>query len=94
VQHIAPRLHRIGEATEAQIDRRDDLPAAGIVRIGLQVRLDLRHQMVNRLILNVGGTRRQRLAGQLRRSNLEIERSRADRQDHERHGGDHAPVPG
>ena len=47
-QRIAPRLHRILIATEPHVDRRDDVPATTILRIALQMGLDLRDQAVDR----------------------------------------------
>ena len=50
-QRIAPRLHGVVEAAEPQVDRRDDLPAAAVLGILLEMRLDLRHQRVERALL-------------------------------------------
>ena len=59
------------------------------------MRLDLRHQAADRLVLlDIGRACRKRLAGQLRRAHLEIEPAGAQRQHHQRDDGDQAPVPG
>ena len=42
-QHLAPCLDRVLEATQPDVHRRDDLPAASIVGTLLQMGLHLRH---------------------------------------------------
>ena len=91
-KRVAPRLYRIIEAAHAQIDRRNHFPAAALVRILREVRLDLRHHLRDRLPL-LRRARRQRLAGQRRRADREIERDRADRQQHQRRDRNRPPSP-
>ncbi len=88
-QRIAPRLHGILEAAEPHVDRPDHLPAAAILGIFRKMVLDLRDQRVERAILQRGcGAARERLAGQLRRAEREVERGRdgGQRDQHEHRG--------
>ncbi len=92
-KQVAACLDGLIETPEPQIDRSDHLPAAGILRIGLQMRLDLQHKVVDRLVPHIGRARQERLARQIRRSHLEIEPAGAQRQDEKRDDGDQAPMP-
>ena len=48
LQNFTPGIYGIGVTAELQINRRQDLPAAAIIRISLQVRLDLGHHDFDR----------------------------------------------
>ena len=55
-QRIAPRLHRIVVAAKPHIDRPDHLPAAAILGILLQMRLDPAEQLGDRALLRANFT--------------------------------------
>ena len=64
-QCIAPRLDRLIEATESQIDWRDDFPAAPVLRMALKMVLHLRNQPIDRgTAVGSGKARRKRLIRQ------------------------------
>src|SRR4029077_19220504 len=66
---IAPRPHRVIETPEPDIDRRDHLPAASVVRIALKMGLHRCNQSIDRLIgAGSGKTRGERPVGKERRS--------------------------
>ena len=83
---IAIGPDRVIVAAEPRQHRRQHGPAAAIGRILFQMRLDLRHHVVERLVgVRGAGARGQRKIAEPRRSEREVERDRRDRQPHQRH---------
>ena len=83
---VAVGPDRIIVTAKTRQHRRQHGPAAAVCRIFFEMRLDLRHHVVERLV----GVRRARARGQrkiaeTRRSEREVERHRRDRQPHQRH---------
>src|SRR6185295_10207777 len=72
-QRVAARLHGIVEAAEPQIDWRHHLPAAAILGIAREMRLDLRNEAFERAVLRRRiGAARKWLARKLWRAEREI----------------------
>ena len=87
-QRVAPRFHGIVETPKPHVNGADDLPATPIVRILLQMGLDIRNQPVERAILQ--GRRiaaGKRLTGQLRRAEGEIKAGCDERHRHKSRDG-------
>src|SRR5262249_4428396 len=90
-KRVAPRLDRLFESPEPQIDRRHDLPATAVLRVGLEMSLDLRHKRLDRAALALAvKARGERLVRQRRGAEREIEPARTERQDDERDDGNRA----
>ena len=83
---VAVGPDRIIVTAETRQHRRQHGPAAAVGRIFFEMRLDLRHHVVERLIgVRGAGARGQRKIAEPRRSEREVERHRRDRQAHQRH---------
>ena len=82
---IAIGADRVIVAAEPHQHRRQHAPAAAVGRVLFQMRLDLRHQIVERLVgVGGAGARRQRKIAELRRAERQVERDRHDRQPDQR----------
>ena len=93
-KRIAPRPHRVLEAPEPRIDRRDHLPAATILRIAREMRLHLRNEAVDGLrAAGSDKARRKRLIRQLGRAERKVKSGGTERQHDERDDRDDPPPP-
>ena len=82
---IAIGADRVIVAAEPRQHRRQHAPATAIGRIFLQMRLDLRHQIIERLRWRPArGALRQRKIAEPRRAKRKVERDRHDRQPDQR----------
>ena len=65
-KRVAARLHRVVEPAHPQVDRRQHFPAAAIVGIAFEMAFDLRHEAIDRALLDLsGGTGREHRFGQM-----------------------------
>ncbi len=86
--------HRFVVAAQSRQHRRQHVPAATIGWIFLQMRFDLRHQIVERLFgVGRAGALRQRKIAEARRPEREVKSHRYDRQSNQGHDGRETPQP-
>ena len=90
VNRAAQRAHGIIIAAESHIDWSHHFPAAPVLWIACQMRLDLRHQLFDGRRLGSLGARRERLPGKRRRTKNKIETAAQQRQQHQRGNRDGA----
>src|SRR5262249_4517718 len=93
-KRVLPGLDRVVEAAEANVEWSDHLPAAAVVRVLLEMRLDTSEQFCGRLVAAVHGSeaRGQRLTGKIRRAEEKIGGERAGRHSYQRRRGNKAPT--